>query len=417
MKRLVLSMGMWLAFMMPASANLQQQIDEAKAGATIEVTGEHTGNFVITKPLTLIGKGATLHAEGMKPALTIEQTHDVVVDGISVTAQQRAIVVKDVQNAVIKNIEATGMLIGIQLHRATTIELAHNIIEGTDAHYAKKGNGLALFQSENLHVHDNTITKVQDGIYIEEVKGITVSNNTVTHSRYGTHFMYSDDGVVENNTYEHNVTGLMVMMVDGFIGRGNHTRYHNDMNGSGILFYDVKNARLEGNEIAENRLGLVLQKCDTVRVEGNQFAVNQTALEATRIDDTSLVMANTFTGNILTARSDKQGIALHANYYDDYTGIDADGDGYGDTPYMAYSSFGQWMVRQPAYQYFVASPSVELLTKLDQQTAVAQDVLVDERPKLVAATFTKEAVNYKQATLGGLLFLGTVLLWRRGVKR
>ena len=196
MKRLVLSMGMWLAFMMPASANLQQQIDEATPGATIEVTGEHTGNFVITKPLTLIGKGATLHAEGMKPALTIEQTHDVVVDGISVTAQQRAIVVKDVQNAVIKNIEATGMLIGIQLHRATTIELAHNIIEGTDAHYAKKGNGLALFQSEKLHVHDNTITKVQDGIYIEEVKGITVSNNTVTHSRYGTHFMYSDDGVV-----------------------------------------------------------------------------------------------------------------------------------------------------------------------------------------------------------------------------
>lgn len=416
LKQIIATVVIWLMFSVVASANLQQQIDDAQPGDVITVTGEHTGNFVITKPLTLIGSGATLHAEGMKPALTIEQTNDVIVDGITFTAQQRAVALKDVHDVVIKNTTATGMLIGIQLYRSNNVELANNTIEGTDAHYAKKGNGLALFQSENLLVHNNVITKVQDGIYIEEVKGIEVRDNTVTHSRYGTHFMYSDKGVVKNNTYQHNVTGLMVMMVDGFIAEGNHSRYHNDMNGSGILFYDVKNARLANNHISENRLGLVLQKCETVRIEENNFAVNQTAIEATRVDDTSLIMNNHFTGNILTARSDNLGVALYANYYDDYTGIDADDDGYGDTPYTAYSSFGQWMVRQPAYQYFVASPSVELLNTLDNQTAVAQDVLVDPKPKQLATTLSVAKADYKQAMLGGLLFLGVVLVWRRSVQ-
>ena len=407
----------WLTLSLSASANLQQQIDEAEPGATIEVTGEHSGNFLITKPLTLIGKDATLRATGMKPALTIDNTQDVIIDNFKVIANQRGIVVKDVDNARIVNIAASDMLIGIQLHRSKNIELAYNSIEGTDAHYAKKGNGLALFQSEDLHVHHNQITKVQDGIYIEEIQGIHVHDNTVTNSRYGTHFMYSDAGLVENNTYERNVTGLMVMMVDGFTARYNISRYHNEMNGSGVLFYDVKNATLAHNTISENRLGLVLQKCDTVRVEDNECLVNQTALEATRVDDVSLVMNNTFIGNILTARSDKEGVTLYANYYDDYNGIDADGDRYGDTPYTAYSSFGQWMVRQPAYQYFVASPSVELLTVLDQQTPVAQHMLVDDKPQMIKNEAHMMGINYAQALLGGLLLMSTLIVWRKGSKR
>lgn len=419
MKQLVYAMFLWLLVASPAAAStLQQEIDEAQPGATIIVEGEHTANLLITKPLTLEGQeGAIIHALGSNPALTIEQTEDVTVRSLAFTAKQRAIVVKDVANVHIHDIQVTEMKIGIQLHRTKHMEIDGVFIEGPEGHYSKKGNGLALFESEDLKVHHNTITNVQDGLYIEEVKGIHVHNNTVTHSRYGSHFMYTDDGLIENNTFENNVTGLMVMMVDGFKARANRLQQHQQINGSGMLLYDVKNATISNNVLVENRVGLVMQTCEVVKVENNRFEVNQTAIEATRVDAASSVTNNRFTGNILTARSDQKGLNVHANLYDDYDGLDVDEDGFGDTPYQAYSSFGQWMVRQPAYQYFVASPSVELLTKLDGQTKVAHHVLVDKQPKMMKQRRENGPRNYAQSAAGGVILVLASLLWRRSVKR
>ncbi len=108
----------------------------------------------------------------------------------------------------------------------------------------------------------------------------------------------------------------------------------------------------------------------------------------------SVATNNQFTGNILTARADRQGFLLTNNYYDDYSGIDLKNDGIGDVPYVAVSSFGQWMVRQPVYQYFVASPSVVLLTSLDQQiNKTEKTVLVDVTPKLMTHQITKKERN------------------------
>lgn len=58
------------------------------------------------------------------------------------------------------------------------------------------------------------------------------------------------------------------------------------------------------------------------------------------------VTDNQFYGNILTVRSDKERLQLANNFYDDYSGHDYDGDGIGDTPYIATNSFGQWMVKK-----------------------------------------------------------------------
>lgn len=94
-----------------------------------------------------------------------------------------------------------------------------------------------------------------------------------------------------------------------------------------------------------------MQKSSVIQIQENRFQMNQTALEGTKVDERSIIMNNQFTGNILTARSDNRGLRLIHNFYDDYTGLDVTGDGFGDIPYVAVSSFGQWMVRQPVYQF------------------------------------------------------------------
>ncbi len=149
----------------------------------------------------------------------------------------------------------------------------------------------------------------------------------------------------------------------------------------------------------------------------NHFQMNQTTIEGTKVDDQTVVYNNQFTGNILTARSDQQGIQLSSNYYDDYVGTDLKNDGTGDVPYVAVSSFGQWMVRQPVYQYFVESPSVVLLTSLDQQiNKSARTVLVDETPKLMKDQSVKKVdIDIAQFLLGLFFILSSVWLWKRGL--
>ncbi|CAM5310212.1 Copper-binding protein OS=Lysinibacillus sphaericus OX=1421 GN=LS41612_03005 PE=4 SV=1 [Lysinibacillus sphaericus] len=169
------------------------------------------------------------------------------------------------------------------------------------------------------------------------------------------------------------------MMTSGITIKDNVVINHNDMNGSGALLYDVQRAALAFNTMKNNRTAIALQKSAEVQIMHNNFQMNQTAIKGTKVDDQTVVYNNQFTGNILTARSDQQGIQLSSNYYDDYVGTDLKNDGTGDVPYVAVSSFGQWMKGQPVYQYFVESPSVVLLTSLDQQiNKSARTVLVDQ---------------------------------------
>lgn len=400
--------------------DLQQALDQAKEGEIIVIpAGTYEGEFSITKNITMRGEGeVVLQAPALKPALTIEAAQQVRVENITLAASQKALVVKDSADITLSDLRMANMHTGVQIHRTKNITIKGLQITGSDAHYAKKGNGIAIYQSAYITIDDTIIDSMQDGLYIEEVQHITARNNRITNGRYGTHFMYTDDAVVENNYFDGNVTGLMVMMVNRLTATGNESIKQNDINSNGIFLYEVKDIIITNNRIAENRIGMVMQKVENVAITNNRFEVNQTAIEATRVDDLTIAENNQFTGNILTARSDNTGMQLANNYYDDYTGIDANGDGKGDTPYVAFSSFGQWMVRQPAYQYFVASPSVSLLTTLDGQiNQVEKSVLVDATPTMTAPSHKSDnvGINGMQIAGGAVALFAGLILWRRGM--
>ncbi|MFY0520771.1 right-handed parallel beta-helix repeat-containing protein [Lysinibacillus sp. UGB7] len=402
-----------------ADFDVQEAIDAAKPGAIISIpTGHYKGNFVLTKKITLRGEqGTELVALGNEPVLRIDGSTKVTIENMTLSGTKQAIVASDVDGLELRHLKMKDIHAGVHIQRSKNVRIQHIEVTGKQAHYSKKGNGLAIFQSEDVVVEDANINHVQDGIYVEEVKNIRVQNNTIANSRYGMHFMYSSNAQAFHNTYQNNVTGLMIMMTSNISIKGNHLANHNGLNSYSMLLYDVQQAVVELNTIKNNRTGVALQKSTGIHIASNDFQMNQTALEGTKVDGHSKVTNNQFTGNILTARSDHQGFLLSNNYYDDYAGIDLENDGMGDVPYVAVSSFGQWMVRQPVYQYFVASPSVVLLTSLDQQiNKTEKSVLVDVTPKLMMDQITeKSRTNIKQLLLGFLIIIASVWLWRRGM--
>ena len=402
-----------------ADFDVQEAINVAKAGEIVHIpAGRYRGNFIVTKPITLQGEeGTELIGESDKPALRIENTTNVSVENITLSGKSKAIVVSNVDGLELRKLQMKDVHTGVHIQRSKNVRIQEINVTGIEDHYSQKGNGLAVFKSEDITIEGNTIEQVQDGIYVEEVKRIVVQRNKVTSSRYGTHFMYTSDAKALFNTYVHNVTGLMIMMTTDILLENNTIANHFDFNGYGMLLYDVTQAKIKHNTIKNNRTGVAMQKSSTIQIETNDFQMNQTALEGTKVSNDTLASSNNFTGNILTARSDQQGFQLKNNFYDDYSGIDLKDNGIGDIPYVAVSSFGQWMVRQPVYQYFVASPSVLLLTSLDQQiNRTEKNMLVDHTPKLVMKHVQeKNKMNVVQMLVGLFLALSSLWLWKRGI--
>ncbi|OKL36926.1 right-handed parallel beta-helix repeat-containing protein [Domibacillus mangrovi] len=397
-----------------ASNDLQSLIDESPAGATIYLENKsYDGPIMITKPITLIGKEKTsIQSESI--GVQVVEAANVHLQSLQFDVLKTAIELKNVKKSTITNVAIDNSNEGIRMFNAENIHVNGIMIKGKSGHFATKKNGIGVYDSRDIEITGTNIENVQDGLYIENTMDIFAQKNIIKSGRYGIHLMYSDDITLTENEISKNVTGLMVMMVDGITITHNQIQKQNELNSNGLFLYDVKNATVAKNELAENTVASILQNVQISKITNNLFCINGTAIQATKASEV-VVTNNTFMGNILTARSDSTGFHLTGNSYDDYDGKDYDGDGIGDTPYTAVKSFGQWMVRKPVYQYFIESPSVVMLNLMDQQgNNSAPVVLVDTKPKLFQSSIKlKFKLHVPQLILGLICLIFIVVVGRK----
>lgn len=420
----------WIAFFatlfmftLSASADtLQQQIDKTPAGGTLTLFDrEYMETAVIKKPITIIGGEETLlMSDSDKPVFTIKNAENVTLKGLHFLQSNAAVVVKNSSKIQLDKLEMIQMFSGVQVYDSKDVTIKGLTLKGIDGQFASKGYGLAVFKSSNVTLDHNDVTSVQDAYYLEHTKDVTVTNNIATDSRYGLHFMYADGIKAEHNTLKRNVTGIMLMLAKNASLRYNDISLQWDWNSSGFTLYNAENIVAENNVFSGNRTGILSQTLKNAQIQHNIFSSNQTAIEFTAADKNNTVTNNDFVGNILNIRSDGSDSRIDKNYYDDYDGNDIDDNGVGDTNYVALQSFGQWMVREPAYQYFIESPAVIMLNQMDKQTnRVETNQLVDSTPMMEpTSAFHKEYAFHLWSFLIGLIMLtGAIFLWRKGVKQ
>ncbi|RUL51718.1 right-handed parallel beta-helix repeat-containing protein [Lysinibacillus antri] len=403
------------------SNDLQSLIDATEEGGVLTLQeGEYKGNFLIQKSMVIIANGhVVITSEQVnEPLFRIEDSQNVSLKGLELISSGTAIKVNRVKNIELSNLVLHKVFSGIEVYDSKNVEINHVSVNGKGHHPSNSGNGIAIFTSTDITVENSHMNGVQDGVYIEGVKNIIVTGNEVVNSRYGNHFMYSENATIVNNRFTKNVTGLMIMMANEIYVESNDISDQDGFNGTGITLYDTKVVEVQNNTIAGNKIGLTIQKTANVRALSNTFQMNQTAVESTNSENSNLLANNVFIGNIVNCRTDEIGLNLKNNYYDDYTGIDIDGDGIGDEPYVALQSFGQWMVRKPVYQYYVESPSVVLLNQLDQQAnRGSQTLLVDQSPltNKNIKQYKEWHLNHWQLSIGIALLVLCLIIWRRSV--
>lgn len=398
-----------------ANVDVQQLIDETPANGTLKLEqGTYEGPFTLTKPITIIGeKGVKIKSKSN--GFIAKKVEGITLEQLEFKTKKAPLQIDSSEQVHLEKLTFFIQKESVHLNNITGLTLKQlDVSSDSKKHFSQKPNGIDVFKSNNIAVDGLTMTNLQDGIYFERVEDVSVKSTTSTYGRYGIHFMYGKRIELRENTVTNNVTGLMLMIVEDLTVEKNVVKRQLMINSNGLYLYDVQRATVQQNDFLENTVATVWNQVRNTTFRENVFQSNSTVVEAKRSPDV-VVNDNEFIGNILAARSDKHLFILDHNMYDDYKGYDFDRNNIGDTPHQTYTSFGQWMVRKPVYQYFIEAPSVVLLNKMDEQAKTTDaNVLIDETPVMPESndSFTFE-IKWLELLFAVASITSVYLIWRK----
>ncbi|MEX2032783.1 MAG: NosD domain-containing protein, partial [Dehalococcoidia bacterium] len=321
------------------------------------------------------------------------------------------------------------------------------ILDGSDQHVVRnnhvssirdlpaerRGHALYVYDSADSLLVDNVVDYAKDGVFLGFAVRTTVERNQISHVRYGLHTMYSDDLTLRGNVLQDNVAGASLMYSRGVAVFDNEFSGSRSLaSGYGLLFKDVDDVELVGNRIHNNRIGMIMDGAPRtpghyVTLRGNLIAYNQVALEL--FTTTGVTFSeNSFVGNLRQVES-RGGDLEHrnnwsldgrGNYWDDYQGFDANGDGIGDIPYRYEGVYDDLVRHHDALRAFAHTPAQTALDLAGRWFPVyrLEPTVVDPHP-LVAPTIglavaSADRMNLPAALTGLVLISGSSVVFLAG---
>ncbi|UCE44423.1 MAG: right-handed parallel beta-helix repeat-containing protein [Candidatus Bathyarchaeota archaeon] len=304
---------------------IQGAVDAAEEGDTIFVyNGTYYETVFVEKTLSLIGEhksgtiidgdrtGTVVHASNTSvviAAFTIRNSNDYPYTGISL---------KDSRNSNVTENIIFNCTEGIRIYNSTDTIIEHNTIT---ANYG--GIHLAGNSRINTITH-NVINSNSWGIYLDNSSDNLLTENILTNNSWtGIDLFQSkcENNILSGNIIASNGNGIRSYnRASGNSMQDNVIMYNNDTEGgkgNGIsLSGHSRSHIITGNTLTENRYGLHLFISEDNTLYHNNF-INNTKHAYQAAGSHSNSWDNGFEGN----------------YWSNYTGVDSDHDGIGDSLY------------------------------------------------------------------------------------
>lgn len=382
------------------AVDLAQALTLAAAGDVVELGGGvHRGPVVIDRALTLAGPG-TIAGSGRGHTLRVTVA-GVVVRGVEVTHSGQDLQTSDAcvwlgPQAVgtrVQDVVVRQCCFGIYLDQAPQSVIERCTVHGSlDGQRSLRGNGIHLFDADQVVVRDNVIHGGRDGIYVGATERSRLERNRMVQCRFGVHYMYSLHNEVIDNYASDAWVGFALMQSHGIIAARNTAERNRD---HGILIRDATDSRIVGNRCIANGEGLFFYSSVDNVIADNVVLHNGVGAKIWAGSIRNQVYGNIFIGNrrqifYVSTADLVWGEGGHGNLWGDYLGWDQDGDGIGDRPYRVDGFVAHLLYRYPQAALLIRSPAMELLAMLSEKMPLWQvktvvDVSPTADPMAVAA--------------------------------
>ncbi len=363
-----------------SAQQLPAAIAAAEPGDVIEVDGgAFYGSLTIDRPLTLVGRNwPVLDGQNEGTVLTVSAP-DVTVRGFLIRAsgdsldRENSGVVVEAPNAAITGNRFEETLFGIYLRKAHGSLVQGNVIHSKDLAVPRRGDAIRVWYSNDVTIEGNVVERGRD-VLLWYSERLLVRGNDISDGRYGLHFMYCDDALIEGNRLLNNSVGAFLMYSRRLTMQHNMIAANRGPSGYGVGLKDMDDAIVRENLFLDNRIGAYLdgspREVDSIGLfEGNVFAYNDVGVELLPAVRHNQFITNSFVDNeeqVALAGGGRPGdnawtVEGVGNYWSNYAGYDATGDGIGDIPYVSQRLFEDMMQRQPALRLFLYSPATDAL--------------------------------------------------------
>jgi nitrous oxidase accessory protein len=306
--------------------------------------------------------------------------------GSDLTAQNAGIYVEPGAHRIaIRNNALVYNLFGVWLEKLQDPEVSNNLITGKrDLSSARRGNGIQLYNTTGARIVGNHISFARDGIYVDVSHHAIFRGNTMHHLRYGSHYMNSNDNLWEDNESYLNRGGLALMEVRRQTVRNNRAWGNTD---HGIMLRTIQDSVIENNVVAGNGRGFFIYDAEYNVLKGNRVIGNRVGAHVWAGSIHNDVDGNDFIQNReqvrYVATRDELWGKQKGNYWSNYAGWDANGDGVGDVPYEANDLVDRLTWKYPLVKLLLNSPAVHSLRLIARQFPLLRSPsIVDKQPRM-----------------------------------
>ncbi len=375
---------------------LQDAINNAEAGSTIKLdSGIYSGNIVINKPLSIIGKsdGVIIKGENRASVVKILSSH-VTLKNLTITDSgntmigiDSAIKMYHANSCQIVKCKLLNSLYGIDMAMVNNSIITDNYITSKDNLISLRGDGIKVWYSNNNIIQNNTFNRVRD-VTLTRSNSNVIKNNTFLNNRFALHVSLSQKNKIRNNTFKYNSVSIMLMGAKDTIVQNNIIQSSKGAAGIGLVLKGVSNFILKDNLIRYNAQAIYIDNKASEKgmqryIVGNTISYNKEAIHFHAVIKNNTIKNNKIYANIEDIIKDIETIPTHSNvieynYWDRYTGFDRDKDNIGDTPHRIYQHADRLWHYNNKIKFFYASPIMSLLNFLTSVAPFIEPILLLE---------------------------------------
>jgi len=374
--------------------SIKNAVEVAKSGDTIRVKpGVYKENDIVIsdKSLTLIGEDfPVIDAEMQGTAISFRadaftiEGFKIINIGRSHTSDFSAILVSNSTNFEVKNNRFDNIFFGILIERSNNGRIVGNQVTGKATSQAHSGNAIHLWKTSEMHIEDNHLEGVRDGIYLEFTDDTEIINNVCKNNlRYGLHFMFSDGNTYSGNLFENNGAGVAVMYSKEILMYRNTFKNNWGSASYGLLLKDITDSELKQNTFEENTVGISADNTNRINYIENDFKSNGYAVKIRGGCYNNVFNRNNFLYNSfdLTYTGHSNGNTFNGNYWSNYSGYDLDKNNFGDIPYRPVSLFSYLVDKTPESIVMLRSLFIDLIEFSEKVSPIFTPAnVLDEQP-------------------------------------